>query len=192
MLALAAVVFFSVALLAVVDFAAVDFSAASVAAAAGSAAAVAVASRDVLESAARALPAAVCSPLAFDALPAAMRALAALVDCALLVWRAALPVLMVASPPSAALILSISRLLRRAAALGWIAPALAALSNAETASMSAIWVCSASPEVAVTCAFLTSVLAAERRGWRMALRRAACRTRFRPWGERAPVQVRDE
>src|SRR5262245_37838066 len=87
----------------------------------------AAASRLVRESAARALPAAVCSPFAFDALPAAMRALAALVAWALLVWRAALPVAMVAVPPSAAFTLSISRLLRRAAALGWMAPTLAAL-----------------------------------------------------------------
>src|SRR5262245_15943747 len=56
-------------------------------------------SRVERDSAARALPAAVCSPLAFAALPAAMRDLAALAAAALPVWRAAAE-LVTASPPS--------------------------------------------------------------------------------------------
>ena len=68
---------FAVALAFAVDLLAVAFFA-------GFASAV---ERADLVRAARALPAAVCSPLALDALPAAMRALAALAAAALPTWR---------------------------------------------------------------------------------------------------------
>ena len=135
------------------------------------AAAVASALRVDLESAARALPAAVCSPLALLALPAAMRTLAALAAALLLTWRCGLVDEARTSPPRAALTRSIRRLLRRAALLGWMAPTLAAWSSAAAASATALRVASASPAMAACRASLTSVLAAERRGCRMALRR---------------------
>ncbi len=104
---------------------------------ASSAFAAAAASRAVLLSAARALPAAVCAPLALSALEAAIRALAAF-------WAAALPVVLTMRPPeatvvppSAALTLRVRRDLRRAAAFGWMAPTLAARSSALRASMRA-------------------------------------------------------
>ena len=110
------------------------WSRATTAASASAAFAAAASARAVLLSAARALPAAVWAPLALPALPAAMRALAAF-------WAAALPVVLATcppactwSPPSAALTLRVRRDLRRAAAFGWMAPALAARSRALRAS----------------------------------------------------------
>lgn len=102
-------------------------------------------SRDERLSAARAFPAAVCSPFALVALPAAMRALAAFAAAALPVWRCDLVVAWSASPPRAASSLRISRLFRRSAAFWWMAPTLAALSRAETASRSTWRAWSASP-----------------------------------------------
>src|SRR6185437_15442668 len=100
-----------------------------------SAAACAAASaRAVLLSAARALPAAVWAPLALPALPAAIRAFAAFCAAALPVVFTTRPPAWTCSPPSAALTFRVSRELRRAAAFGWIAPALAARSSALSAS----------------------------------------------------------
>ena len=86
--------------------------------------------RAVLLSAARALPAAVWAPLALADLPAAMRALAALAAAALLVCLVTWPDVWTCAPPRAALTLRVRRDLRRAAAFGWMAPALAARSSA--------------------------------------------------------------
>ena len=72
------------------------------------------------------------------------------------------------SPPSAALSFNVRRLLRRAAALAWMAPTFAARSSAERAFRSASRVASASPCWALSTAFATKVLAADRRGWRTA------------------------
>src|SRR6266567_2079839 len=71
-----------------------------------------------------------------------------------------------------------------------MAPVLAARSRALIASARAT--CGSSPfgDVATAMAFLTSVLAAARRGDSTSCRRAALRTRFRPDGVRAPVHVR--
>ena len=77
------------------------------------------------------------------------------------------------SPPRAALIFSISRLLRRLAALGWMAPTLAARSRAESATTRASRVGSVSPVSAEVRALATYVLAAVRRGWSTARRLAA-------------------
>ena len=99
------------------------------------AAACAVSARVDFDSAARALPAAVWAPLALTALPAAMRALAALTAAALPVDLATWPAVTTDDPPTAALTLRARRDLRRAAAFGWIAPALAARSRAEIASL---------------------------------------------------------
>jgi hypothetical protein len=93
----------------------------------------AVSPRVVRESAARALPAAVCSPFAFVAFAAATRARAALAAAARPVVRLGLATGTSDSPPKAALIFNISRLFRRAAALRWIDPFLAARSSADTA-----------------------------------------------------------
>ena len=131
-LALVAVVFEAAAFVVDLAGALVVFGAAVVASAA---AAGAVSARVVFDSAARALPAAVCAPFAFVALPAAMRALAAFVAWALDVLFATWPAT-TALPPTAALTLRVRRDLRRAAAFGWIAPAFAARSSAETASAS--------------------------------------------------------
>src|SRR6185503_11525133 len=87
-------------------------------------------------SAARALPAAVWAPLAFEALPAAMRAFAAFVAADFEVLFATWA-LTTAVPPTAAFTLRVRRDLRRAAAFGWIAPAFAARSRALSASASA-------------------------------------------------------
>ncbi len=159
--------------------------AASVAAAAG-----AVSARVVFDSAARALPAAVWAPLALTALPAAMRALAALTAAALPVDFATCPPT-TAPPPTAALILRARRDLRRAAAFGWIAPAFAARSSAEMASLRLVATSALSGSVVATVtALATSVFAADRRGCRMARRRSAWRTRFSPDGVRAPCHFR--
>ena len=147
--------------------------------------------RAVFDSAARALPAAVWAPFALTALPAAIRALAAL-------RAAALPVLLATRPPAttwvpsiAALTLITRRDLRRAAAFGWIAPALAARSSAEMASLSEVATSALSGCVAATeTALATSVFAADRRGCRIACRRSAWRTRFSPDGVRAPCHFR--
>jgi hypothetical protein len=93
----------------------------------------AVSPRVVRESAARALPAAVCSPFAFVAFAAATRARAALAAAARPVVRLGRATGTSDSPPNAALIFNISRLFRRAAALRWIDPFLAARSSADTA-----------------------------------------------------------
>ncbi len=151
----------------------------------------AVSERAVFDSAARALPAAVWAPFALTALPAAIRALAAL-------RAAALPVLLATRPPAttcvpsiAALILITRRDLRRAAAFGWMAPALAARSSAEMASLSEVATSALSGCVAATeTALATSVFAADRRGCRIACRRSAWRTRFSPDGVRAPCHFR--
>jgi hypothetical protein len=140
----------------------------SVAVADASAEAAAASFRDDRESAARALPAAVCSPFAFVALPAAMRAFAALAAAERPTWRCGLAVAVSDSPPSAALARRIWRLLRRAALFGWMAPTLAALSSAAAARATAARVASASPLAAAASASFTSVRAAERRGCRMA------------------------
>ena len=143
-LAVAAVAFGAVALAAgfavVFDFA-VDFvvafaGASAVAVVAFSAAA--ASARAVLDSAARALPAAVWAPLALSALPAAMRDLAAFAACALLVVFVTRVDVWTWAPPVAALNFSVRRDLRRAAAFGWIAPALAARSSAAWASARAV------------------------------------------------------
>ena len=154
-------------------------------------AACAVSARVDFERAARALPAAVWAPLALTALPAAMRALAALTAAALPVDLATWPALTTAEPPTAALTLRTRRDLRRAAAFGWIAPALAARSSAEIASLRLVATSPpAGSTVAVVRALATSVFAADRRGCRMARRRSAWRTRFSPDGERAPCHFR--
>jgi hypothetical protein len=80
--------------------------------------------------------------------------------------------------------------LRRAAAFGWIAPALAARSRADRASIRAVVAVSGSAVAAVLTAFATNVFAALRRGASTSWRRVACRTRLRPDGVRAPDQVR--
>ena len=160
------------------------------ASAAGVAAGVASA-RVVLDSAARALPAAVCAPLALTALPAAMRALAAFAAAALPVDLATWPALTTVVPTTAALTFFASRLLRRAAALGWMAPVFAARSRADMASPSVTATSALSGcVVAVLTAFATRVFAADRRGCRMACRRSAWRTRFSPDGLRAPCHFR--
>src|SRR5919108_2355243 len=119
-----------------------------------------------------------------------MRALAALAAAALPVCFVTRPPVETDAPPSAALILRVSRDLRRAAAFGWIAPDFAARSSADRASTSAAVVASGSAVAAVLTAFATNVFAALRRGASTSRRRAACRTRLRPDGERAPDQVR--
>jgi hypothetical protein len=166
--------------------------AAGVAAESAATALAARASREERESAARALPAAVCSPLALVAFPAAIRAFAALAAAARPVARVAFAPPTSVAPPSAAFTLSVRRLLRRAAALEWMAPTLAALSRADSASSNATPAASASPAWANVTALATKVLAADRRGCRTSWRLAACRTRFIACGVRAPVQVRDE
>ena len=80
--------------------------------------------RAVFESAARALPAAVWAPLALTALPAATRALAALAAAALPVVLVTRSAVWTWAPPRTALTLRARRDLRRAAAFGWMAPAL--------------------------------------------------------------------
>src|SRR5687768_4132865 len=97
-----------------------------------------------------------------------MRALASLAAAALPVWRDILDGADIPPPPIAVLTLFIRRLLRRLAALRWMAPLLAARSSAATARWTASW---RSAFVAPFCASLatltaraTSVLAAARRG----------------------------
>jgi hypothetical protein len=139
-----AVVFVAVALVAGFDArveAAVDALSAALAWAAFAAAASA---RAVLLSAARALPAAVWAPLALVDLPAAMRALAAFAAAALPVTFVTRPGPVTCVPPRAALTLIVRRDLRRAAAFGWMAPAFAARSSADSASIRATVVASAS------------------------------------------------
>jgi hypothetical protein len=152
--------------------------------------AAAASARAVLLRAARALPAAVWAPFAFADFPAAMRALAALAAAALPVCFVTRPPAETEDPPRAALTFNVSRDFRRAAAFGWIAPTLAARSSAESASMRAVVVVSASAVAAVVNAFATCVFAALRRGASTSRRRLVCRTRLRPDGERAPDQVR--
>jgi hypothetical protein len=194
----AVLVVFAAAVLVAVDFAAAVLGAAAfvdrVAFGAGatvSAAGVVVAAleaseRVVFDSAARALPAAVCAPLALVALPAAMRALAAFVAAALPVDLATCALVTTAEPPMAALTFLAIRLLRRAAAFGWMAPALAATASLIVAATSTPsgWA------VATVTALATRVFAADRRGCRMACRRSAWRTRFSPDGLRAPCHFR--
>src|SRR5205085_728374 len=79
------------------------------------------------------------APLALTALLAAIRAFAAFAAAALPVVLADFAADWTCVPPSAALIRMVSRDFRRAAAFGWIAPALAARSRAESASTRA-WV----------------------------------------------------
>src|SRR5262245_30762650 len=120
-----------------------------------------------------------------------MRALAAFAAAALPVCFAARLVVPTTVPPRAALTFSVRRDLRRAAAFGWMAPALAARSSADRASVRAALAASASLEVpTVLRAFATYVFAALRRGPSTSWRRFACRTRLSPDGVRAPVQVR--
>lgn len=90
----------------------------------------------VFASATRALPAAVFGPASWRAFEAATLARAALAAAALPVART-LPPASTGTPPSAAVTLRASRLFRRAAAFGWIAPVLAARSSADIASASA-------------------------------------------------------
>jgi len=130
--------------------------------------------------------------LALLALPAATRAFAAFAAAALPVTRVGFTLPVLSSPPSAALIFNIRRLLRRSAALRWIAPVFAARSSADTASVIAATVVSASPVTDSATALLMSVLAADLRGWLTRRLRAAWRTRLIACGVRAPVQVRDE
>ena len=150
----------------------------------------AASARVVRDSAARALPAAVWAPFAFEALPAAMRAFAAFAAAALPVLLATCELVTVV-PPTAALTLRTRRDLRRAAAFGWIAPDFAARSRAEIASFSVA--ATSAPSgcvVATVTALAVSVFAADRRGCRMACRRSAWRTRFSPEGVRAPCHFR--
>ncbi len=157
------------------------------------AAAAAAASRLVRDSAARALPAAVCSPLAFVALPAAMRALAALTAAALLVCRATLPVVTVWAPPRVGVHLEHQAALAPRGRVGMDGADLGRLvQRRDGQDDGCLGLPPAHRSRRPTRAFLTSVLAAERRGCRISLRRSAWRTRFLPWGERAPVQVREE
>jgi hypothetical protein len=151
----------------------------------------AVSARVVFERATRALPAAVWAPFALPALAAAMRALAAFAAAALPVVFEARAAVWTWAPPRAALIFRARRAFRRAAAFRWMAPTLAARSRALIASARAAsgsapsgWV------VATAMAFLTSVLAAVRRGARISWRRSEARTRLRPDGVRAPVHLR--
>lgn len=150
-----------VALLVAVDFAAealvagLDALVAAVvdplsAAAASAAFAAAASARADLLSAARALPAAVWAPLALTDFPAAMRALAAFAAAVLPVALVTRPEVAACVPPRAALILIVRRDLRRAAAFGWMAPALAARSSADRASIKATVVASASVGPAAT------------------------------------------
>ena len=142
------------------------------------------------ERGARALPAAVWAPLALPALPSAIRVLAALAAAALPVVLVTLAVVWTWAPPRAALTLRVSRDLRRAAALGWIAPALAARSSElNAAARASAGSPSSSPEATRT-AFAVMVLATLRRGWLISVRRSAVRTRFRADGVLAPVQPR--
>ena len=92
--------------------------------------AAAASARAVFETAARALPAAVWAPLALLALPAEMRAFAAFAAWAFEVVFTTRPEVWTATPPVAALNFRVRRDLRRAAALAWIAPVLAARSRA--------------------------------------------------------------
>ena len=164
---------------------------AAVDAAAAAAGAVVPSDRVVRDSAARALPAAVWAPLALTALPAAMRALAALAAAALPVVFATWPPATTVVPPTAALIFRTRRLLRRAAAFGWMAPVFAARSRAEMASLSATATSLPSVGIVATVtALATRVFAADRRGCRIACRRSAWRTRFSPDGLRAPCHFR--
>ena len=140
--------------------------------AAGAAVAAGVSLRAVFVSAARALPAAVCGPFALVALDAATRALAALTAAAVPVDFAVRAVWTV-PPPSVAATLSASRDLRRAAALGWMAPALAARSRTLIASASASAGLPRSGFVATRTALATSVFAALRRGPLIAALRAS-------------------
>ena len=148
---------------------------ASAAALAAAALAAAASARAVLLSAARALPAAVWAPLALSALPAAMRALAAFAAAALPVVLTTRPPTWTWAPPRAALTLRVRRDLRRAAAFGWMAPALAARSSALSASRRAAL--ASSPHRPARTrpgrAFATYVFAALRRGWRTSRRLAA-------------------
>src|SRR5688572_28566771 len=97
-----------------------------------------------------------------------MRAFAALAAAVLPVTFVTRPDVVVAVPPSAAFTLIVRRDLRRAAAFGWMAPAFAARSSADSASMRATLVASASAGFAATLSALaTYVFAAVRRGPRM-------------------------
>ncbi len=140
--------------------------------------------------AALALPAAVWAPLAFSALPAAMRALAAFAAAAVPVVLVMRAVVCTLSPPRAALTFSARRALRRAAAFGWRAPVFAARSRAEYASARDAVASPSSAPVAIFRVLVTRVLAFVRRGPLTASRRSAWRTRFLPDGVRAPVQPR--
>jgi len=106
--------------------------------------AAAASARAVLLRAARALPAAVWAPFALVDFPAAIRALAAFAAAALPVCLVTRPPVATVMPPSAALTFTVSRDLRRAAAFGWMAPAFAARSSAESASRRAVVVASGS------------------------------------------------
>jgi hypothetical protein len=117
------------------------------------------------ESAARALPAAVCSLPPRLTRAAVTRAFAAFAAALFPVARAGFAATASTSPPSAAFTFSISRLFRRAAAFRWMAPLFAARSSAEIASITADRAASWSPPtVAVVTALLTRVFAADRRG----------------------------
>src|SRR6185436_9101046 len=93
-------------------------------------------------------------------------------------------------PASRSLILIARRDLRRAAALGWIAPDLAARSSALIASASVACGSPSPGVVATSMARRTRVFAAVRRGPRISWRRSELLTRFSPEGERAPVHLR--
>ena len=77
-------------------------------------------------------------PWPCSALPAAIRALAAFAAWAFEVVLTTRPEVWTATPPVAALNFRVRRDLRRAAAFGWIAPALAARSSAACASARAV------------------------------------------------------
>lgn len=156
----------------------------------GAASAGASARADLLR-ASRAFSAAVWAPFPRLAFAAAIRAFAAFAAAAVPVVFAVRAAVWTTSPARAAFTFLARRDLRRAAAFGWIAPTFAARSRALTASAkAAIGSAPSGFVVAIVRAFLTSVFAALRRGWRMAWRRREARTRLRADGVRAPLHLR--
>ena len=138
------------------------------AALASAALAAAASARAVLLNAARALPAAVRARLANVDYAASNPQMPAYEAAFYNVEEVNRLEPVVCVPPSAALTLIVRRDLRRAAAFGWMAPAFAARSSAERASIRALVVASASaPLPATVRAFATNVFAAVRRGPRM-------------------------
>ncbi len=93
-----------------------------------------------------------------------MRALAAFAAAAVPVVLVDLAPAWTSAPPSAAPTIMARRDLRRAAALGWMAPILAALSSAENASASETVASPSARPVAILSVLETRVLALETRG----------------------------